>query len=322
MSILKTLNFTKLDSGTVQVVDEMTVVPLIGENRGRIAEPLSLKFERTTSYGSMVYKNEDEEHVAIIPTNIMVRGRGAQDHAMAGSGIVIAKKTVTFKNACCIESSQGGFLGDEQNEYDILPIQLRKNLLPLGIRNQHGYSKLWPDIKTWLTGLGVNRHGDAHLRYFYDNPAVKESLEAFSAEFEPVSGQIGAIILFQEKIVGIEIMPTMLHWDAYWKLLIRGCYGAELIRLKKLKKIAPAKLQFPILPSVITDPSQLIEVVENFTDGIRQDIIKKLDTIHLKKVNKIGKVEDLETNLLSTTSGGGGDLITQNNEPIYLSLVV
>lgn len=320
MSILETLNFSNINAGTVQVVDEMTVVPLTGENRGRIAEPLSLKFQRTTNYGSMVYKNTDEEFATIVPTHIMVRGTGAQDHAMAGSGIVTAKKTVTFNNACCIESSQGGYLQDQDNEYDILPIELRKKLLPLSARNEESYSKLWPNIQSWLKGTGVGHA--AHLRFFYDNPQIKESLEMFSAEFEPVSGQIGAIILFQERIVGIEIMPTILHWDAYWKLLIRGCYGAELIRLKKLKQISPAKLQLPTLPSVITDPRQISTVVDKFTDDIREDVIKKLDSVHLKTVQKIGNVDDFETNLLSTTSGGGGDLITQIDEPIYLSLVV
>ena len=139
MSILKTLKFSNVDAGTVQVVDEMTVVPLIGENRGRVAEPLSLKFERTSDYGSMVYKNTDEEKVSIVPTHIMVRGPGAQDHAMAGSGIITAKKTITFDNACCIESSQGGRLSDQNNEFDILPINLRKKLLPLSIRNEKDY---------------------------------------------------------------------------------------------------------------------------------------------------------------------------------------
>jgi hypothetical protein len=320
MSILKTLNFKKIDAGPVQVVDEMTVVPLIGENRGDIAEPLSLKFSRTTHYGSMVYSNTDEEKAAIVPSNFMVRGPGAQDHAMAGSGIVLAKKTVTFGNACCIESSQGGYLSDKNNEYDILPIELRKKLLPLDMRNVHDYRKLWNHITGWLRGVGVG--SAAHLRFFYDNPQIRQSLEEFSAEFEPVMGQVGAIVLFQERVVGIEIMPSVEHWAAYWKLLIRGCYGAELIRLKKLKKIQPATLQMPPFPKTVPDPNQLTTIVEGFTDGIRQDVIRKLDTIHLNKATKLDKSADLQTVLLETTTGGGGDLITQKDEPVYLSLVV
>lgn len=319
MSILKTLNFTKIDAGPVQVVDEMTVVPLVGENRGDVAEPFSLKFKRTSSYGSMVYQNTDEEKVIIVPTHIMVRGPRAQDHAMAGSAIITAKKTVTFDNACCIESSQGGHLSHENNEFDILPINLRKKLLPLSIRNKRNYEKLWPSITSWLQGVGVGT--SAHLRYFYDNKQIRQSLEEFSSEFEPIVGQLGAVILFQERVVGIEIMPSVEHWLAYWKLLIRGCYGAELLRMKKLNQIPPTSLQLPKFPNVVTDPNDLIKIVENFTDGIRQDIIKKLDAIQIDSATTIGQDENLSTVLLETATGGG-DLITQNDEPIYLSLVV
>lgn len=320
MSILKTLNFTKIDAGPVQIVDEMTVVPLVGENRGDVAEPFSLKFTRTSDYGSMVYSNTDEEKSAIVPCNFMVRGPGAQDHAMAGSGIVLANKTVTFNDACCIESSQGGYLSEQNNEYDILPIELRKKLLPLSVRNEHDYEKLWKHISSWLRGVGVG--SSAHLRYFYDNKQIRQSLEEFSAEFEPVVGQIGAVVLFQEKIVGIEIMPSVDHWSAYWKLLIRGCYGAELIRQKKLKKIRPGSLSMPQFPNVVTDPNQLTKIVENFADGIRDDIIKQLDTIHLDSAIQVGRDGDLETALVKTTTGGGGDIILQKDEPIYLSVVV
>jgi len=279
-----------------------------------------LKFERTSNYGSMVYTNTDNEKASIVPSNFMVRGPGAQDHAMTGSGIVFAKKTVTFNNACCIESSQGGYLSEKNNEYDILPIELRKRLLPIDMRNGKSFNKLWPDIEIWLRGLGVGNA--AHLRYFYDNPSIKQSLEEFSAEFEPVSDQIGAVILFQDRIVGIEIMPSVSHWDAYWKLLIRGCYGAELLRLKRLKRIKPAQLQMPKFPEVVVDPDKLTAEVEKFTNGIRQDIINKLDLIKINKAKSMGIQKDLETVLIETETGGGGDLITQKDKPIYLSLVV
>jgi hypothetical protein len=323
MSILKTLGFTNLNAGTVQVVDEMTVVPLISEDLGQVAEPFSLKFRRTNTYGSMIYENLDKESPAIIPNNIMVRGLSAQDHAMAGSGVVKAEKSKTFNNACCIESSQGGYLGEENNEYDILPVQLRKKLIPLDIRNKKSYDKLWPEITAWLKGtIDVSpRFSSAHLRYFYDDPEIKKSLETFSAEFEPVLNQIGAIILFTDNIVGIEVMPTLSHWYYYWKLLIRGCYGAELLRRKKLNIIKPAKLKLPKLPK---DIDQISLVGDTYTDGIRQNIIKKLDTINLKTTSTIiEKVEDINIILLNSESGGsGGDLITQKDKPIYLSIVM
>jgi hypothetical protein len=323
MSILKKLQFEKIGAGPIQVVDEMTIVPLVGEEHGDLAEPFSLKFERTSDYGHMVYSNTDEEKAVIVPSNMMVRGPRAQDHAMAGSGIVLAKKSITFQNACCIESSQGGYLSQENNEYDILPIQLRKVFLSYNKRTENNYEKLWPHITKWLNGIGVGK--SAHLRYFYDNDEIKESLETFSAEFEPVVGQIGAVVLFQEKIVGIEVMPSVEHWGAYWKFLIRGCYGAELIRLKKLGQIKPSSLHLPSFPDVVSDPNALTQIVDNFTEKLTQDIVTQLDTVDLKSAKSIGRKSEFETVLLSTeTAGsiGGGDLITQNDKPIYLSIVI
>jgi hypothetical protein len=322
MSIFETLKFTDIDAGVIQSVDEMTVVPLISKDLGEVAEPLSLKFKKTNNYGSMLYQNTDKERSAIIPNNIMVRGLSAQDHAMAGSGVVLADKTKTFNNACCIESSQGGYLGEEGNDYDILPIELRKKLIPLKVRNEQSYDKLWGDISEWMSGTGVNegRMRNAHLRYYYDNPQIKESLENFSAAFEPVDGQIGAIILFEDSIVGIEIMPTVSHWESYWKLLIRGCYGAELLRQKKLGIIKTSKIKMPEFEEN-QKFVQLEFVVNNFISDIRADILKKVESISVKNASKISTNKDFETILIETDSGGG-DLITQDDTPVYLSLVV
>jgi len=73
-------------------------------------------------------------------------------------------------------------------------------------------------------------------------------LEEFAAEFEPVEGQIGAIIMFSGVPVGIEIMPSEGHWETYWKHLIRGCYGAEMLRLKMIGKLKPSALILPEIP--------------------------------------------------------------------------
>lgn len=320
MTIFDKLKFTGIELGNVQSVDEMTVVPILGGDRGEVASPEHLKFRSTTDYGTMVFENDDPTMPAIVPNNMMVRGKGAQDHAMASSGVVQAGRSSSFTTACCIEESQGGYLRGSGNEEDILPIDLRRALLQPQLRQQHSYSKLWGNIKRWLTGLSVSR-GRAHLRDFYDSPTVRDSLEAFAAEFEPVDGQIGAVIMFSGVPVGIEIMPTNEHWETYWKLLLRGCYGAEMLRLKMLGKLKESALILPDIPAD-ANASEVKTAMENFTQHLRQEILPILEAVDVKSRQNAGSVGSISTETVLTTSGGGGDLIQQGSVPIYLSLVL
>ncbi len=229
-SIFDILNFKGkgVGIGPVQSVDEMTVIPLVGDDRGDVASPDNLKFESTTNYGSMVFKNEDSKP-AIVPANYMVRGRDGQDHAMAGSGVVTAGRSKTFNTACCIEETQGGYLTTEGNEEDVLPVELRRNLLNYGKRTERHYGKLWDSIKVWMRGLDfVSRQTHAaHLRDFYDDKSIRSALEHFAAEFEPIDGQIGAIIMFSGTPVGLEI-------EAESPEEIAISIAAEIIKIKNL----------------------------------------------------------------------------------------
>lgn len=331
MSIFNRLNFTDIGMGDVQSVDEMTIVPLVGPDRGNIAPPESLQFQRTAGYGTMVFENKDTSRPAIVPTHLQIRGKSAQDHAMAGSGVVTQLQTRSFDNACCIESSQGGYLRSDGNDEDVLPIGLRRTLLNPSKRSEHAYDKLWSNISGWLQGLrGRIRSGGsrAHLRDFYDAPEYKEALERFAAEFEPVDGQIGAIIMFSGVPVGIEIMPTAEHWEAYWQKLIRGCYGAEMLRLKQLGKLQPSTLIMPDLSEALSiedkaaQVKRVEEILSEFTEHLKAEVIPLIEQIAIKDSRPISTDGNIETELILTGNGGGGDILTQDSKPIYLSLIL
>ena len=318
-NIFDKLKFTGIEIGSVQSVDEMSVVPILGGDRGNISDPEALSFVGTSEYGTMVFENEGD-NPAIVPTNMMARGPRAQDHAMSSSGIVM-KGRKSFYSACCIEQTQGGHLTRENNELDVLPIQLRKDLVEETFRKASDYSKLWGKISDWLRGLPTNHRGSAHLRYFYDTPDIKTALEDFASEFEPVDGQIGAIIMFCGVPVGIEIMPSSRHWEAYWKLLIRGCYGAELMRLKMLGKVKESALILPEIPAG-SDPEKVEEIISNFSLHLRQNVLPILEKINIKSQKLFYKEGPMSTSLITTNGGGGGDLILQGSVPVYLSLVL
>lgn len=322
MSLLKSLGFTNIGVGDAQSVDEMTVVPLIGESMGNVAPPEALQFTRTTSYGSMEFRNTDQSGPAIIPSHMMVRGKSAQDHAMSGSGVVLAASERLFDNACCVEQTQGGMLSGQRVETDVLPAELRKALLDPRRRNEREYGKLWGSIKTWLRKFKkfptVSR---AHIRDFFDDENYKEALEQFAAEFEPVDGQIGALIMFNGIPVGLEIMPTAQHWEAYWKWLIRGCYGAQLINMKESGDLPASTMILPEIPEN-ADHEQVRNIMVQFIDNIKMSIAPMIDSINFTDDSQVDSIGNITTRLLRTDDGGGGDLMTQDGQPVYLSLVL
>jgi hypothetical protein len=324
-SIFEKLGFSNIGIGEVQSVDEMMVIPIVGENRGALAMPPALKFERTQGYGNMVFTNSDDYNPAIVPANYMVRGKyAAQDHASCGAEIVPARSTLTIDTACCIEQRQGGYLKEEGNIEDILPIKLRKVLVNYSKRKQKSFQKLWGDISNWLKGLKLSSKGiagGAHLNYFYDTPEINQQLEQFAAEFEPVQNQIGAIVLFAGIPVGIEIMPTSDHWKAYWKQLIRGSYGAELIRARMLNKSTPTALVLPDIPEDAS-PEKVKDILSNFTKHLQEEVLPILDAIEVSDRKNLSTKGNMSSILIQTKHGGGGDLVTQNNSPVYLSIVL
>ena len=322
-SLLDKLDFiNKLELGDVQSDEEMTIIPLIGELRHHVAPPESLQFTRTTTYGSMEFRNTDQEEPAIIPSHMMVRGKAAQDHAMSGSGIVLAASDRLFQNACCVEQTQGGLLHGQNLDTDVLPLELRKALLDPARRRDNEYGKLWGSIKTWLRKFNkFSTVSRAHIRDFFDDKDYKESLEEFAASFEPVDGQIGALIMFNGIPVGLEIMPSAEHWQAYWKWLIRGCYGSQLINMKESGELPRSTMILPNLSNETPD-NKVEEIITEFINNIKLSMIPMLEGIEITNQTQVDSIGNLKTQLLRTNSGGGGDLITQDNEPVYLSLIL
>jgi len=311
--------FKDLKFGEPQTDQQMTVIPILGNDRGDVADPSEIKFQKTTSYGTMVFENTDVKP-GIIPANYMTRGKSAQDHAMSGSGIASIGKT-SFNNACCIESSQGGYLKGAEN-LDILPVTLRKAFTNISFRHEKGYSKLWSRIKGWLREIPGVDSRNAHLRYFYDDPKYKNAIESFCASFEPVPNQLGAFILFEGVPIGIEIMPTSKHWMEYWELLIRGCYGAELVKLQAANQIKKGStLILPNIPEGSTE-EQIEKIFSDFVSSLQISMGQLLQAVQISNKTSDVNKNGLHIEVLETTSGGGGDIITQNNEPIYLSIVL
>ena len=194
----------EVEPGRLQSVGHMQVIPLLGQDDLFFSPPDLLV--GTTGYGSVCLSNE-AERPTVVPTGAgwVVRQR-AQDHALGGATLLPAKSTKTVETARCIQQSQGGFIKHERHRMLVLPWALRHTALML--RRETGYNKLWPAVSKLNGVFGLQQHG--HLEYFLRGFA--KQLDEFVAEFECVPGQIGAIILVDDRVVGVERAPSHAYW--------------------------------------------------------------------------------------------------------------
>lgn len=321
MKLFEQLGFVEgFDTGSVQSVDEMTMIPLIRTKdlTDKVSEPGDLEFEGTNQgYGNMTFRNRSRNRPAIVPSNTMVLSRElAQDHAMSDSALVPANQAITFNNACCVEQTQGGYLKDKEKfEFNVLPLDLRLACFKPSLRNQESYDKLWRDIESFTRDI-PQVGATAHItRYF--KPYAKE-LETFVAEFEPVENQIGALIYYGAKLVGVEIMPTRGHWETYWKWLVRGCYGAQLLKLR-LQGQAFRSVGLPGFNA--DDPHAGVRDYLTFLDGFKKSLLSSLPALGSATQRKAVD-QDFEFSVVALGDRGKADVLRIEQKPVYVSGVL
>ena len=228
------------EAGLMQNVGYMQVIPLVSDlDDERFVSP-DQALVGTNSYGSMAFENPSNR-ILVVPLHAgYVVSKAAQNHAMAHAGLVKAKGSRTFNTAMCIQQSQGGLINKDKYRLSILPHSLRE--FALGKRKERSYQKLWGQIGQFNAKFGLNQRG--HLEDFLNR--FEKELNEFVAEFECIPNQIGAIVLIDGRVVGIERAPSRAYFRSVWEALIRECYGSLAIEYRHAMgdKAAPPKVRF------------------------------------------------------------------------------
>ena len=207
----------------MQSVGYMQVIPLTSELQDKAFASPDETVVGTTNYGTMVFENPTDG-ILIVPTHAgYIVSQSAQNHAMAHAGIVGKETSKSYNTAMCVQQTQGGFITKGKHKLSILPFSLREKALK--IRDTTSYNKLWGEITKFNKNFGLA--GSGHLEYFMSH--FEKELNQFVAEFECVPKQIGAIVLLNGEVIGIERAPNYAYWKAVWPALIRECYGSRAI---------------------------------------------------------------------------------------------
>jgi len=223
-------------AGRIQQVGYMPMIPILKnseEQDERICDPTKILLG-TQNYGSMDMENPTDR-IGILPfgSAIMTK-QAAQNHATPKAKLLRSKSRDHVDYAACIQETQGGLINKGEHELSILPWCLKEHCLKS--RNQREYSKLWPALREFNKSLGVRVTG--HLEIYLQE--FKDDLDTFIAQFEIVPGQVGAFILIDGHVMGIELTPNYQYFKAVWKPLIRESYGSLVLQyIKQFGKDAP-----------------------------------------------------------------------------------
>lgn len=304
-------------AGQIQTVGTMSVIPLLSDiTDDRFVSPVKAKFE-TKAYGHMGFENTERGKILIVPLHTgYVTEKKAQDHAMVQAGVVKSKKD--YRNASCIQQSQGGTVPLNVYDFLILPWALREDAL--GSRKVESYNKLWDSISRYNSTYGLPKRG--HLEDFLDK--FKKELDEFVAEFEVVSGQVGAIILINGTVFGIERTPSHEYFASIFKKLVREAYGSVAIQLAKgVKPVQGAEYNFrhPVRLNVETldDIERALKYANDRMNEAAKGVVR--DVID-EEVLFEGEptVEDGMELLTVGTTRFNGQIIEDSGNPVYASL--
>lgn len=335
------INLSEFQIGRKQQSGVMSVYPLIAED---VDTPLAnfddVKFNGTSNYGTMVFANTSE-HPFIIPTGYsIITKQLAQDHALPFASLLAPNSARYIDEACCIQQTQGGYInGSKVKEFSILPLFIRKKHLEgyvVGKGKQKNleigdlsFHRLWGYISDFQSDLVKRNEGNLVL--FFNK--FMDKLTRFNAEFEVVDGQRGAIIMLNDKIVGIEVAPTHVYWKTVWNSLIRDCYGSEVIRLTMQNLIEEFKTSQK-LDLDISDCKSIEEIQKAIDDFYQNDSkaieaklkdLENLEVIEVPKSHRVIKENshgDISYHIVKATNAKiYGEVYCDKDRMIYCSLL-
>lgn len=280
LTVEEILNGTGL--GRMQSVGHMSVIPILddGDAQDDTFAPPDFSVNNH-NYGSVDVQNEGDGPT-ILPTGSgWVTRQAAQDHAVPSAALIKKGERKHIDTAACIEESQGGYMRDAK-ELLIIPAQMRPQAL--ATRAQKSYGKLWPVIREMNKELGVTAHG--HLAYFLKH--FEKELDEFVAEFELVPGQVGAVVLIGDNIVGIERAPTVDFWTKLWHPLIRVCYGALALKAnKQLGNRLPAHRQgLDVRSKTLDGIREALNEAQAKVEGITEAAVRAVGSTLLSAADK------------------------------------
>lgn len=303
--------------GPLQSSGPLSVLPILGEDAGdRYLPPLSgLKLARVEGYGKVEMECpitpgvESDRGVGIVPLHIGYIQDKAQNHALCRSAFMGAGQSLMFRDACCVQESQGGYLEGRDQWFFILPLQLRDQALSM--RGEENYGKLWPAITDLNSALGYPNRG--HLEQIICRQRFY--LTQYVSRLELLPDQVGALFLLQDRLVGVEIAPTARYFEETWMPLVSFCYGTAAMQLEQNGNGAE------VAPFVADSLAALSRELVQHREAAQQRALEAVASVPRSRFELSEEERYLDLRLLTATSDTfSGQIVEADGELVYASL--
>ncbi len=301
-----------------QIVGNMAVIPLVNSQIefSGIAGAENVRLKKDPQYDRLELAPFEDE-LTIVPNGYtIITKEKAQDRTVPAVHILDKNKTV---QAYCVQSTQGGHMNPanlEQQTIRLLPLAIRQYAHNVYKKDQ-AVGALWGKLGEINRELGVG--GDYLIRFF---ERFQQDLEQFVAQFEPIPGQRGAIVLINGKVVGIDIMPSTTAFFNIWEMLIRDCYGAEAIRQQNEAVATPIATLSEVdnLDELLDAVLKMAEQEKNWAYDIVKAVLDQNEVLEQESVIKTKRFGKLSVKRMITDELEGQVILNPDGCAIYLSL--
>jgi len=291
----------------------------------RFANPLDALIAGNNSYGQINFSNKENKEV-IIPTQMAVMTKQtAQNHGMTKAGYIPSKGNVTFRDAGCVQGSQGGHFNGTQ-EFRMLPVTMREMVFDT-VGQPESYQRIYPAIDK--LGRDTQSGAGSYLNIYFDK--YDKKLEQFIAHFERPSRLIGIIVLVDGEIVAIDKFPSFTYAEQVWDLMIRDCYGALAIISELNHKSSPYAFTETYEEVKKAHQENVIDMLEkalkktkqNITANVQEKIQELLELTFEATLDTVGNptTATAPKSYVLKSEGYIGQVITENEFNHLVSVV-
>ncbi len=309
-------------AGRIQSCGLMQIVPLLSEFHDERFAPPDKAHVSTSTYGTLVIDNKESKPTIMPAGATYLVDQSAQNHALPHCGCIKAREIKRYNTAMCVQQSQGGTISAGQHPLRILPATLREQAHR--VRTATEFGRLWPAIADFNKNSGLPGNAQrGHLEHFFD--AFKEQLEGFVAQFEPVPEQVGAIIIINGKVAGIERTPSTNYFNSIWRPLIRDCYGSMAVvaekNAPKNAPPAPPKTRVPLRRARTLD--DLARALDECEDEEKRRATQLVESIlNMQLTSKTDRKNEAEMEINAVEAGNFvGQVVQDGDRIVYASLV-